>query len=99
MIGEGQLLDLFRGALATAAAVGAPFVITALAVGLLVALLQAATQLQENALSFVPKIAAVGLVLVLAGPWVLGRLVHFAEESFHTMADIGRASGSGGPSR
>lgn len=99
MSGEGQILDLFRGALTTVALVGAPFVITALAVGLLVALLQAATQLQENALSFVPKIVAVGLVLVLAGPWVLGRLVRYAENSFSVVATLGKPSGPGGRAR
>lgn len=92
MIGEGEILDLFRGAVTTVALVGAPFVITALAVGLVVALLQAATQLQENALSFVPKIVAVGLVLALAGPWTLARLVHFTSHSLTTVARVGQTA-------
>ena len=93
MTNESQILDLMRTALMTVAMVGAPFIITALAVGLVVALLQAATQLQDSALSFVPKIVAVGLVLLLAGPWVLGRLVGYATSSLQAVAEIGQHGG------
>ncbi len=94
MMGEGEILDLFRAAVTTVALVGAPFIVTALAVGLVVALLQAATQLQENALSFVPKIAAVGVVLAIVGPWTLGRLVQFTHRSFATIEHVGQTSAS-----
>jgi flagellar biosynthetic protein FliQ len=87
---EGALLDLFRGALATIALVGAPFVGVALAVGLTVSLIQAATQLQENVLSFVPKVAALGLLLALAGPWVLSQLAGYTQVALGGLAEVAR---------
>ena len=85
----GHLLDLWASALTTCVVVGAPFVIAALAVGLLTALVQAMTQLQDNAISFVPKIVATGLVLVLGGHWVLGRLVQFTTATFERATTLG----------
>jgi flagellar biosynthetic protein FliQ len=90
---EGALLDLWRHALITVVAVAAPFLIAALVVGLVTSLIQAATQLQESVLSFVPKIVAVALVIVLAGPWVLGRLTRFTGGAVARTADVGRVAG------
>lgn len=78
----GALLDLWRGAMGTTIAVAAPFLVVCLAVGLAVAILQTATQLQESILTFVPKLAAALLVLALAGHWMLDRLGRFTTESF-----------------
>ena len=88
MIGDSTLLDLWRDALTTVATVAAPFVIAALAVGLLTAILQAATQLQDNVLSFVPKLVAVGLVLALAGPWLLERLSSYVGRAADRMERV-----------
>ena len=62
--------------------VSLPVLLTALAVGLLVALFQAATQIQEHTLSFVPKIAAVLIAAAIAGPWMTERVVEFARTMF-----------------
>ncbi|QFU00123.1 Flagellar biosynthetic protein FliQ [Halomonas sp. THAF5a] len=59
-----------------------PLLITALATGLLVSLFQAATQINEMTLSFIPKILAVFAVLVLAGPWLLTLIMTFTRELF-----------------
>ncbi len=84
------LVDVWRQALATAVEVGAPFVGAALAVGLLAALLMAATQLNEGAVSFVPKVAALALVLTLMGPWLLSRLVRFTQTTADHIVEVGR---------
>jgi flagellar biosynthetic protein FliQ len=84
------LLDLWRNALSTVALVAAPFIIAALAVGLVTSFIQAATQLSENVLSFVPKIVAVGLVLALAGPWVVRKLTENTAASFQTITRIAK---------
>ena len=55
----------------------APLLLTALAVGLTIGMLQAATQINEMTLSFIPKVLAIALVLVLAGPWMLKTLIQF----------------------
>jgi flagellar biosynthetic protein FliQ len=88
-----SLLDLWYGALATAAAVAAPFLGVALVVGLLAALVQAATQLQENVLAFVPKIIAIGVALTLVGPWALERLSRYGASAMDAIVVIGQEAG------
>ncbi|MBN1282670.1 MAG: flagellar biosynthesis protein FliQ [Proteobacteria bacterium] len=64
-----------------------PPVMTALLVGLTISILQATTQIQEQTLTFVPKLVAVVTILALAGPWMLAQLIAFASsiyESFPT---------------
>jgi flagellar biosynthetic protein FliQ len=78
----GELLDLWRGALTTTLSIAAPFLVAGLVVGLGVAILQTATQLQESVLTFVPKLAVAMLVLALAGHWMLDRLGKFATQAF-----------------
>lgn len=58
----------------------APLLLPALAVGLLVGMFQAATQINEMTLSFIPKVGIVGVVLVVAGHWMLETLVSFSRE-------------------
>ncbi|PLA74992.1 flagellar biosynthetic protein FliQ [Hydrogenovibrio sp. SC-1] len=58
----------------------APLLLPALAVGLLVGMFQAATQINEMTLSFIPKVAIVGVVLVVAGNWMLETLISFSRE-------------------
>jgi flagellar biosynthetic protein FliQ len=81
-----SLLDLWRGALAVTVAVSAPFMIAGLIVGLAVAVLQTATQLQESILTFVPKLAAALVVLALGGHWILDKLGRFTTEAFTAQA-------------
>ena len=57
--------------------VSGPLLLTALAVGLLVGVIQAATQINEMTLSFIPKLLAMALVTLIAGPWMLRILVQF----------------------
>ncbi|MBK7539810.1 MAG: flagellar biosynthetic protein FliQ [Myxococcales bacterium] len=89
MNGE-SLLTLWRDALAVTAQVTAPFLLAMLAVGLVVAVLQAATQLQESVLSFAPKLVAALLVAWLAGHWMLERLQRYAVASFARAAENAR---------
>ncbi len=84
--------ELMQRALLLASEISAPFLVATLVVGLLVGVLQAATQVQEAALAFIPKLAIVGLLVVLAGPWTLDRMVAFTREtiaSLSTMAHEG----------
>ena len=73
-----SMLELGRQALWLVLVVSAPVVLTALGVGLVVSVLQAASQIQEFTLSFVPKILAVLLALALTAPWIGEQLVAFA---------------------
>ena len=62
--------------------ISAPVLLTVLGVGLLVSIFQAATQINEQTLSFVPKIVAVGIALLIAGNWMISEIVHFTETMF-----------------
>ena len=85
-----SLLDLWRGALETAAAIGAPFLLSTLAVGLMASLVQAATQMNENILSFVPKLIAVGLVLTLSGHLLFDRINQYTTGTMEMVEEMGR---------
>ena len=71
-----------------AAKVAAPILLTALLVGFLISLFQAATQIQEPTLSFVPKMIAVAIALVVTGNWVLAELVTFTQGLFHQLPQL-----------
>lgn len=77
-----QVLDLWRAALTVIVQVSAPFLIACLAVGLAVAVIQTATQLQESTLTFLPKLVASLVVIALSGHWALDKIGKFATEAF-----------------
>ena len=64
---------------------GAPLLLTALLIGLLVSLFQAATQINEMMLSFIPKILGVFAVLIIAGPWLLSLIIDFTRTLFQNI--------------
>jgi len=77
-----EAIDLARRAMTLVLLVGAPVLATALVVGLIVSVLQAVTQVQEQTLSFVPKVVAVLVAVAIVGPWMLDKLVEFGREMF-----------------
>ena len=85
---EAAILDIAAKALWACALVSAPILLTAMAVGLLVGLLQSVTQLQEATLTFVPKFIAVGVVIVVSGSWMLQTLVSFTRELFQMVPGL-----------
>jgi flagellar biosynthetic protein FliQ len=60
-----------------------PFLAASLIVGLVISILQAATQIQEMTLTFVPKIIVTGVVMLIAGPWMLDQISAYTTELFH----------------
>ena len=83
------VLFISRETLKTTVYILAPILGTGLIVGLLVGIFQAVTSIQELTLTFIPKIAAVGLVLLLLTPWFLDVLISFTMEIFNQIATIG----------
>ena len=71
------VIELGRQAVEVTLMVSAPLFIAALATGLLISIFQAATQINEMTLSFVPKLVAIFVTLVLAGPWMITILTDF----------------------
>ena len=76
------VLEIGREALWLAVLLSGPILGVALAVGLTVGVIQAATQIQEMALSFIPKLGAVAAVILLVGPWMLRLLITFTQRLF-----------------
>lgn len=74
------VLTIGRHALELTLLLAAPLLLAALAVGLLIGIVQAATQINEMTLSFIPKLLGVALALVVAGPWMLRLLVDYTRE-------------------
>ncbi|RIV81327.1 flagellar biosynthetic protein FliQ [Aurantiacibacter xanthus] len=84
------LLALADRMLWTTALIAAPILLASLAVGLVVGLIQAATSVNEQTLTFVPKLAAISLVLVVLGASMMVLLSDFLTEIFNQIATIGR---------
>lgn len=79
-------LDWYRQMLWTAVLVGGPVILAGVVIGLVVAILQAATQINDSAVAFAPKAVASLVVMVLAGPWMLNQLVEFTRSILQAIA-------------
>jgi flagellar biosynthetic protein FliQ len=79
---DADVTQIAAQTMMVAAKVAAPILLTALLVGFLISLFQAATQIQEPTLSFVPKMIAVSVALLITGNWTLSQLVDFTHQLF-----------------
>ena len=80
MISEGQVLDIAQEAIYTIIICGAPLLLISLIVGLVISIFQTVTSIQEQTLTFVPKIVAVFLGMMLFGSWILNNLSGFIDK-------------------
>ena len=85
---ELVIMTIVKKALITGVTVGGPILIISLVVGLIISIFKATTQIQEQTLTFVPKLIAIILVLVLGGPWMLNKLVMLTNELFQSISTI-----------
>ncbi|MEN8076948.1 flagellar biosynthesis protein FliQ [Clostridioides difficile] len=85
---EIVIMTIVKKALVTGLMVAGPILIISLVVGLIISIFQATTQIQEQTLTFVPKLIAIILVLVLGGPWMLNKLVMLTNELFQSISTI-----------
>lgn len=83
-----KVLDILREAFMTILTVSGPVLAIALVVGLVISIIQAATQIQEQTLSFVPKVLAVIGSLILFGNFMLNTLLRFTEKVFELIANL-----------
>lgn len=82
---QDQVVKLAMDALLLALKVGMPLLLAGLVVGLIVSVFQAVTQIQEMTLSFIPKLLAVALILIVAGPWMLDQMVGYTTDLYHSI--------------
>ncbi|HEV8001653.1 MAG TPA: flagellar biosynthesis protein FliQ [Planctomycetaceae bacterium] len=80
-----QATELTRNAVVLVLMLGAPIMLMAILVGLAISILQAVTQLQDQTLSFVPKIIAMALAGLVLLPWMMHRMVEYATEIFNNI--------------
>ena len=85
---ESQVLDLARHAIVVALQLTLPILALTLVVGILVSLFQAVTQIQEQTLTFVPKILVFVGAIVILGPWMLNTIVSFTGNLFNSLPTV-----------
>ncbi len=85
---QGQVLDVLKEAVLVALKLASPMLIISLVVGLVIAIFQAATQIHEQTLTFVPKVLVITLVLLGLGSWMAMTLIEFVKRLFTLMATI-----------
>ena len=88
---ESQFIDLLQNAVWLVIILAAPLLVVNLVVGLAISIFQAVTQIQESTLTFVPKVLASFLVLVLAGPWMTQMVVDYSHRIFHQLIEVAQA--------
>ena len=77
-----SVMDLGRETMYVTVLLAAPLLLSALAVGLLIGVFQAATQIQEQTLSFIPKLLIIAVALVVSGPWMIRIITEFTERLY-----------------
>jgi flagellar biosynthetic protein FliQ len=85
---QDTVINLGTQAMTLALEVAGPILLLGLIVGLTVSLFQAVTQLQEQALSFIPKIVGLALLLLILGPWMLDKLVNYASNLYMSIPTL-----------
>ena len=87
---DQMVIDIVWKTLWLALKLAAPALISAMVVGLGISIIQAATQVNEQTLSFIPKIVAMTFAIMLAGPWMIKLMINFTTEIMTSVASMGR---------
>lgn len=82
------IFDILQTAVMVSAKVAAPILLLSMGVGILIAIFQAATSIQEQTLTFVPKLFIIGLILIVSGGWILNTMVDFSKRIFAVMLEL-----------
>ncbi|MEF9975908.1 MAG: flagellar biosynthesis protein FliQ [Oscillospiraceae bacterium] len=85
---QGQVMDIFREALIVCLKLAGPMLIISIVIGLLVSIFQAATQIHEQTLTFVPKLIVIALLLLLTGQWMIQVMQDFVTYLFNIIATL-----------
>ncbi|HCR43524.1 MAG TPA: flagellar biosynthetic protein FliQ [Ruminococcaceae bacterium] len=85
---SSQIIQTVQSAVYVALKISAPVLLISLLVGLVIAILQAATQIHEQTVTFLPKLVAIAAVFIIAGPWMLESLSDFTKYIFSMIVKI-----------
>lgn len=83
---QGEVMEILRGALVVALKLTAPMLIVSIVIGLIIAIFQAATQIHEQTLTFVPKLLAIALMLLVLGSWMMTTMSDYVNNLFARFA-------------
>jgi len=83
------VVDLGQNAVRTVLMIAAPMLLSGLVVGLMVSIFQAATQINEQTMTFIPKIVAVLVSLIIAAPWIIQVMISFTNNVFQSIGTVG----------
>ncbi|MEO8599826.1 MAG: flagellar biosynthesis protein FliQ [bacterium] len=83
-----SVMSIGRHAIEITLMIAAPMLLTALAIGLVVSIFQAATQINEQTLSFIPKLVGIFLALIIAGPWMLSIMLDYMRSVFTGISNL-----------
>ncbi len=84
----GMVMEIGRAAIQTTLLMVGPLLLASLIVGLIVSIFQAATQINESTLQFVPKLVAIFAVMMFAGPWMLQYMVNYMQTLFNSIPQL-----------
>lgn len=82
---NSEVLGIMQKAIVVAIKLGGPILVLSMAVGILISIIQAATQIHEQTVTFVPKVILIALICIVFGPWMLETLQDFLYEVFKLM--------------
>jgi flagellar biosynthesis protein FliQ len=85
---QDQVVSLVVDAMSVSLKIALPVLLVSLVVGLAVSIFQAVTQIQEQTLSFIPKVIAMAVVIVVAGPWMLGQIVAYTQNLYESIPSL-----------
>jgi flagellar biosynthesis protein FliQ len=85
---QDTVINLVTKAMTLAVEVAGPILLAGLVVGLLVSIFQSVTQIQEQSLTFIPKVLAVAAIIVILGPWMLGQLITYVQNLYMSIPGL-----------
>jgi flagellar biosynthetic protein FliQ len=85
---QDTVVSLVVDAMSVSLKIAMPMLLVALIVGLAVSIFQAVTQIQEQTLTFIPKVAGIAVVIVVAGPWMLGQIVSYTQNLYESIPSL-----------
>jgi flagellar biosynthetic protein FliQ len=87
-VDQDTVINLATRAMTVAVEIAGPMLLVGLVIGLVISIFQAVTSIQEQSLSFIPKIVGLGVIIVVLGPWMLDQLVNYAQNLFVSIPSL-----------
>ena len=88
MMTQGQIMTIFQEGMLLAMKLAAPILVASIAIGLVIAIFQAATQIHEQTLTFVPKVLVIALMLIVLGSWMMTMMSDLINQVFSLMVTL-----------